>query len=135
MAWGRGFFRIWLFLSALWIGLTVYLSEPKTYKFWRTVYEVKYQNAGSFEIDLAKSQTDLAVELTKGVRAVRPDINSLELQKDSDALLTYIKSEHQIGMDKAKSAWMLTVLPPLALLGFGLCIVWMARGFRPAKLS
>jgi hypothetical protein len=131
MAWGRGFVRLWLVLSALWIGLVVYLSEPKTYtRFWRAIYEVKHPNGRVIEFDLTKSQTDLAADLTAFMQAQRPDMNMVELQKDRDQILRALKSEHQVQMDKAKTAWLLTVLPPFALLGFGLCIFWIARGFR-----
>jgi hypothetical protein len=39
--WGRGFFRAWLVLSVLWIGLNVYLNGPKTYTV-KSVYEAQY---------------------------------------------------------------------------------------------
>ena len=135
MTWGRGFFRLWLFLSALWIGLCVYLNEPKTYTtFWRAVYEAKHQDGRIAEFDLAKkSPAELSAEVTAWMQAQRPDIdiNTIEFQKDRALLLARLSSQHQPQMAKAKDAWLLTVLPPLALLGLGLCIVWIGRGFRP----
>ena len=128
----RGLFRAWIVISAIWIGLTVYLSEPKTYtKFWRLVYEAQYKDGRIVEFDLTKSQAALAADVTAWMQAQRPDINILEVQKDSEQLLAYLKSERQLQMDKAKSAWLVTVVPPLALLIFGLCILWIAPGFRP----
>jgi hypothetical protein len=40
---GQGFFRIWLFLSAIWIGLSIFGHAPKTYSWlWHAPqYEIK----------------------------------------------------------------------------------------------
>jgi len=131
--WRRGFFRLWVVLSVLWIGLVVYLIEPKTYtRFWRAgVYEVKSSDGRVRQFNLAGSQTELAADITAWIQAQRPDINISEFEKDRDELVTALKSEYQAELDEAKTAWLLTVLPPVALLGFGLCIFWIARGFRP----
>jgi hypothetical protein len=132
MAWRRGFFRLWLVLSALWIGLVVYLNEPKTYtRFWNAVYEVKSSDGRVRRFNLAGSQTELAADLTAWMQVQRPDINISEMQTDLDELVTALKSEYQAELDEAKIAWLLTVLPPLALSGFGLSIFWIVRGFRP----
>ena len=133
MAWRRGFFRLWVVLSVLWIGLVVYLIEPKTYtRFWRAgVYEVKSSDGRVRRFNLAESQTELAANLTEWMQAERPDISISELQTDLDELVTAMKSEYQAELNEAKTAWMLTVLPPVALLCFGLCVFWIVRGFRP----
>src|SRR5262245_55084454 len=132
MTWRRGFFRLWLVLSVLWIGLVVYLNEPKTYtRFSNAVYEVKSSDGRVRQFNLAGSQTELAADLTAWMQAERPDISISELQADLDELVTAIKSEYQAELNEAKTAWMLTVLPPVALLCFGLCVFWIVRGFRP----
>jgi hypothetical protein len=132
MTWGRGFFRAWVVLSALWIGLVVYLIGPKTYTTpWKAVYEAKHQDGRVGEFDLTKSEAELAANVNAWMQAQRPDINISQLQKDSDELVTALKSAHKVELDKARGAWLLAVLPPLALLGFGHCIFWIARGFRP----
>jgi hypothetical protein len=132
MAWRRGFFRLWVVLSVLWIGLVVYLNEPKTYiRFSNPVYEVKSSDGRVRRFNLAGSQTKLAADLTEWMQAERPDINISEFENDRDELVTALKAEYQAEVDEAKTAWLFTVLPPLALLGFGLCILWIVRGFRP----
>jgi SH3-like domain-containing protein len=119
-------------LSALWIGVVVYLIEPKTYtRFWKAVYEVKSSDGRVRQFNLAGSQTELAADITAWMQAQRPDINISEFEKDLDELVTAMKSEYQAELNEAKTAWMLAVLPPFALLGFGLCIFWIVRGFRP----
>src|SRR5262245_27808653 len=44
MTWGRGFFRTWLVLSAIWIGLWVYFAGPKTYsRLWHAPkYDIEF---------------------------------------------------------------------------------------------
>src|SRR5262245_12451320 len=92
MAWSRGFFRLWLVLSALWIGLVVYLIEPKTYtRFSNAVYEVKSSDGRVRRFNLAESQTELAANLTEWMQAERPDISISELQTDLDELVTAMK--------------------------------------------
>ena len=132
MAWRRGFFRLWLVLSALWMGVNVYLIEPKTYtRFWQAgVYEVKSSDGRVHQFNLAGSRTELAADLTAWMQVQRPDINISEFEEDRDEVVTALKAEYQTELDEAKTAWLVTVLPPFALLGFGLCIVWIARGFR-----
>jgi hypothetical protein len=42
VSWGRGFFRAWLVLSAIWIGLAVYIAKPLTFSWlWKAPkYEI-----------------------------------------------------------------------------------------------
>src|SRR5262245_14828184 len=135
MAWRRGFFRLWVVLSVLWIGLNVYLIQPKTYtRFSNAVYEVKSSDGRVRKFNLKASQAELAAQITAWMQAHRPDINISELQTDLDELVIEIKAEYQAEVDEAKKAWLVTVLPPVALLGLGLCISWIARGFRPRTL-
>jgi len=129
--WGQGFFRLWIFLSVLWIGLVVYHIGPKSYTTFGRVYEVRDPDGHIREFDLTRNQTDLAADVGEWMQAQRPDIDISELQTDLDELVIAVKSEYQAEVDEAKKAWLVTVLPPVALLGFGLCIFWIARGFRP----
>ena len=131
MAWRRGFFRLWVVLSVLWIGGNVYLIQPKTYtRFSNAVYEVKSSDGRVRKFNLAGSQAELAADIAKWMQAQRPDIEISELQTDLDELVIAIKAEYQAELDEAKTAWLVTVLPPFALLGFGLCVFWIVRGFR-----
>ena len=134
LTWGRGFFRAWVVLSVLWIGLAVYTNEPKTYsRLWRSVYEVEGPDERRAEFNLSKSPTELGADLAAWLQARRPDVESVELLKDRDQLLAHLKATHQENTNKAASALRLTIVPPLALLGFGLCIFWIGRGFRARR--
>ena len=100
-------------------------------RFWKAVYEVKSSDGRVRQFNLAGSQTELAADITAWMQEQRLDINISEFEKDRNELVTALKSEYQAELDEAKTAWMLTVLPPVALLCFGLCIFWIVRGFRP----
>jgi hypothetical protein len=130
MRWGQGFFRIWLVLSALWIGLAVVLYEPKTYThLWRSVGEVGWQGQ-QLELNLFKGREELSAEITAWYHEQRPDLDSAAVQRDREEILDGMLRGHRTSLAQAKTAWLLTVIPPIALFGFGLCIVWIARGFR-----
>jgi len=130
MSWGRGFFRAWLVLSALWIGAVVYLNGTETYTdLWKTNYGVQDESGRTARFELTKSRTNLLLEISDMLRTMKPSISALELQSDSEALLNAMEKENQADFAKAKNAWLLTVVPPLALLIFGLCISWVLRGF------
>ena len=133
MKWGRGFFRAWVVLTALWIGLTVYVQEPETYRLWSSsVYEITDPDGHTGEFNLAKkSQTELAAEITAWIRTQRPDIDDAQRLKDRDRILARLTANHQADRDEAARAWQFSIVPPLMLLGLGLCIFWIARGFRP----
>jgi len=122
MSWAQGFFRIWVVVSMLWIGVTVFFNEPKTYtRLWGAAYEVKYQDGRVFELQVDQKRADLLLK----------ESNRLEVQ-DIEAQLTTLDAEYRDAIEKAKTAWLLTVLPPL---GFGLVIGWIARGFRPRTVG
>ena len=131
MSWGRGFFRAWVVLSAIWIGFMVFVSEPKTYTWlWKTDYGIQDESGRTARFDLTKSRTNLLLEISDMLRTMKPSISALELQSDSEALLNAMEKENQADFAKAKNAWLLTVVPPIALLGLGLCISWILRGFQ-----
>jgi len=131
MSWGRGFFRAWVVLSVLWIGFMVFVSEPKTYTWlWKTDYGIQDESGRTARFDLTKSRTNLLLEISDMLRTMKPSISALEIQSDSEALLNAMEKENQADFAKAKNAWLLTVVPPIALLGLGLCISWILRGFQ-----
>src|SRR5262245_28974347 len=101
MAWRRGFFRLWVVLSVLWIGLVVYLIEPRSYiRFSNAVYEVKSSDGRVRRFNLAGSQTKLAADIATWMQAQRPDIEISELQTDLDELVIAIKAEYQAEVDE-----------------------------------
>ncbi len=147
MTWGRGFFRAWLVLSAIWIGLFIYFYEPVTYSWpWRhQKFDFKSPTGHQMTFDSPKTHEELAAEITAelhreadkvkalgGKTAGLPDefVQSLKtpesIAKARDEFLTIIATDR----DEAKRAWLFTIIPPLVLLGLGLSIAWIFSGFR-----
>jgi hypothetical protein len=150
MTWGRGFFRIWLFLSATWIGLSFYINEPMTYSWiWQAPrYEVKFASGHVTTFDTSKSYQELVADVTKelqreaerlGTPQAAPGggmFDDLVSEADGakrDQLLTDIHSRYETPGEQAKRAWLVTFIPPLALLGLGLSVACILRGFRARK--
>jgi hypothetical protein len=142
MKWGRGFFRTWLVLSVIWIGLFIYFAEPKTYSWlWRAPkYEVEFSSGHRTTFDTSKSHQDLVADVTEELKreAERLKIRDRQAADEilqsvppkSDQLLTDINSRYQTAGEQAERVWLATFIPPVVLLGLGLCIAWILRGFR-----
>jgi hypothetical protein len=142
MRWGRGFFRLWLFLSVIWVAASVYLIEPKTYSFlWRgPILDFETPSGGHFSFDSSESRQDLIRDITAAVQleldkaaATLPAGYVLEVNKRRNELLGFVDSKVRETGNSAKRAWLVTCAPPLVLLGLGLCIAWIVRGFRARK--
>ena len=131
MRWGRGFFRIWIVLSVLWIAATVYAYEPKTYAYpWRAAYELNFEGQPVSELNLRKSAAEISADLLAAMQSFKPDLSRAEIQKDRDQLLARLLATREAGNQGARKAWLATVVPPVLLFCFGLCIGWIVRGFR-----
>jgi hypothetical protein len=129
MRWGRGFFRVWLVLSLLWICPSVYGFKPATYSWLlkAPVYTVSIGNNGrQVTLDTSRRRDELASDLFE---ALKLEAKASKLS-DTDDILTAIDSKYATAGDKAREAWLVTVIPPLALLVLGLAIAWILRGFR-----
>lgn len=146
MTWGRGFFRAWLVLSAIWIGLSVYINEPKSYaSLWRgPLFDFATPSGRAVTLDGSKSREELAADITEELRreagkaAGLPPGFVLEqtpksLSEKRDELLAFIDAKRENASEEAKRAWLVTFIPPFGLLGLGLSIAWILRGFRARK--
>ena len=78
-----------------------------------------------------KSRTEISNELLAWLQKHRPDIDDADREAVSGGILNDLLDKHEIAVVSAKGAWWLTFAPPLALLGLGLCVFWLVRGFRP----
>src|SRR6266481_803432 len=117
VAWGRGFFRIWVLLSIVWISGAIWVqSNPpvergpapfdETLPYLKVVPGVKMERLSDCEPAARDPRADLQ--------------NCIEYFHDlqSQTIRKYAKSIGSV------------VLPPLALLFFGAAIGWALRGFR-----
>jgi hypothetical protein len=132
MRWGR-FFRLWLALSVVWIVASVYLQELRTFQFWRApILEFEAPSGQKFLINTSKSQNEITAELDAALgRESR--LSTSEIEKTRAALLAVIDTAKQIKREEARRAWLATFLPPLTVLGLGLCLGWIFRAFRKEK--
>ena len=132
MRWGR-FFRLWLSLSVIWVVASVYLQELRTFQFWRApILEFEAPSGQKFSINTSKSQNEITAELNAALgRESR--LSSSEVEKTRAALLGGIDTAKQIKSEEAGRAWLATCLPPLAVLGLGLCLGLIFRWFRQEK--
>ena len=142
MRWGRGFFRAWIVLSVIWIGLSVYYFGPTPYRWWspRLAYEFQKDEADPITavFDPSKSQAQLTDDVIAAIKdAAAKSVNvadrEVDLSKTKPELaVADIARAYDQMKQKTRTAWLFTLTPPLALLGLGLCITWILRGFRPA---
>ncbi len=126
MTWGKGFYRVWLLLSAIWIGISVYAANPVTYSWlWKAPqYEIAFVTGNRIVLDTSKSHDELVAPLTAAMKKEAVDL------KERDEILAGINSRYETAGEQAERVWLATFVPPVALLGFGLAIAWVLRGFR-----
>ena len=119
MRWRRAFFRLWLFLSLIWVVASVYLQEPRTFQFWRApILEFEAPSGQKFLIDTSKNHNEITAELNAALgRESR--VSSSEVEKTRAALLSAIETAKQITREEARRAWLATFLTSLAVLGVG----------------
>jgi hypothetical protein len=93
-------------------------------------------------VDGSKSRAEIVAQVAAEVQrhadqATLPSGFELEhpidTKKISDEILEVLDSETPKINAKAKLAWVVTCVPPLALLVVGFCIAWILRGFHPNK--
>ncbi len=132
MRWGR-FFSLWLYLSVIWVVASGYLQELRTFQFWRApILEFESPSGQKFSINTSKNQNEITAELNAALgRESR--LSSNEIEKTRAALLGVIDAAKQIKSERARRAWLATFLPPLAVLGLGLCLGWIFRRFPQEK--
>jgi hypothetical protein len=90
VSWGRGFFRAWLILSAIWIGLAVYIAKPLTYSWlWKAPkYEITTVKGNKITLDSAQSHNDLVAALTEFMKRDGVDLS------ERDQILMGINSRY-----------------------------------------
>jgi hypothetical protein len=132
MRWGRGFFRLWLFLSVIWIAVSVYGYGPR-YQFRRVpILEFESPSGQRFLVDSSKSREEINAQivavLERETAAALPPLPPGYVldhpydDKTRDALLKTTESKTEEARTASLRAWLTTLVPPFALLGFGLTV-------------
>jgi hypothetical protein len=88
-------------------------------------------------LDTSKTHEELAAQVTEVVRAEYERNGRLaetlsSISENRDQILTKIDAEYKKAGEQAKTAWLSTLIPPILLLGLGLAVAWIFRGFRPS---
>jgi hypothetical protein len=106
MRWGRGFFRLWLALSVIWIAVTGYTARDDLWLL---------------------TQWDVLKDRSEGGSS-HPTKETAST--DNQALLNQrIAEASQVLRETAFGALGVVLLPPLSTLLAGLLLSWIGRGF------
>jgi hypothetical protein len=132
LRWGRGLFRAWIFISILWVAATVLATSPSTYaQLWNAPkYEVELQSGRKVTLDTSLSHGELVAMLGDALQREPAKPGQKSNADARDEILNYFGSRYSTAGDRATHAWLTTVLPPAALLAFGIALAWIFRGFR-----
>lgn len=108
--WGRGFFRLWFTLSAIWVAVIGYSTRDDL---WLLTQR-----------DFLESRSEVSSFSPKSIKEpARADETTIaELSRRADAI-------HQELRAAAFGALGVVVLPPLVTLLAGLLLGWIGRGF------
>jgi len=135
MAWRQGFFRIWVVLSVIWVGVAILIAQPKTYVWlWNAPkYEITFPTGLKFTLDGGKTREEATELLDSQIKheVSRPGREKLKLD-DRDELLQSMYGGYSSPGDQARDAWLATLIPPVGLFLVGLTVGWILRGFRKA---
>lgn len=133
MSWGRGFFRAWVVISALWVAVTMFIVKPSTYAlFWNAPkYEVSFPSGRKVTVDTSRTHQELVATVDEALRQESPPKPGEKSHADSrDEILSYFDARYSSAGDRATDAWLITAVPPGVLLLVGIAVVWIIRGFR-----
>jgi hypothetical protein len=133
MTWGRGFFRTWAVIAAIWVAAMVYSAKPSTYAmFWNAPkYEVSFPSGRKVTLDTSRPHQELVAVLDDALQQEPPPKPGEKSHADSrDEMLNYFDVRYSSPGDRAVEAWLLTVIPPGALFLTGVAVAWIIRGFR-----
>ena len=143
MQWSRGFFRLWIVLSALYVtpvgfflGADVFTPISGLY----AVFTVELAAGTVHAFDTTKSADALRADVTAAWRADAATFarngNSTEaarqlvkLTTNTDNVLRTLADQNTSRQEKARNSLLLLSGPPLALLLIGAVFGWIAKGF------
>ncbi|MHC2396506.1 hypothetical protein ACVMGC_001050 [Bradyrhizobium barranii subsp. barranii] len=144
MTWASGFLRLWILLALLWCGAIVAVLGKDEFKgLWqpRGRIEVEYKGDNKDLLDGSRPVEELRRQIingvTKGASTLAQRGDTAEAKKriaeannSADELLKVIDDESAKRTDQLHRALTILLVPPIALLIFGVAITWVASGFR-----
>lgn len=133
----RGLFRLWIVVSALWL----LAGGSFTFITWKEVSSIKVQtemNNASREKRVAElkamppnereriGETLYEVTLENSDKSTHTVVLSAKMLRETQELENSLNGSKQ----RLKETLLLTVVPPLALLGLGASLLWAFSGFK-----
>lgn len=92
--------------------------------------EVAFPSGWKVTLDTSLSHQKL-VEVLDDALQREPTKPGQKSNADSrDEILDYFGARYSTVGDRATNAWLITMIPPAALLAFGIASAWIIRGFR-----
>jgi hypothetical protein len=143
MAWSKGFFRLWLLLTLLWMCVAFVLLGKDEFKgLWKpkSAIEVEYNGGLKDVLDSSLRPEDLRRQIVEGVSKAavllqKTDAADAKKQVEgvdgtADELLKVLDDENEKRADRLYKGSAILLAPPAALLISGIAIAWVASGFR-----
>jgi hypothetical protein len=144
MTWASGFLRLWILLALLWCGATVAMLGKDEFKgLWQPRVRINVEFKGGYEdvLDGSRPIDELRRQIingvTKGAATLAQRGETAEAKKQIaeanisvDELIKVIDDESAKRADQLHRALTILLVPPIALLVFGVAIAWVASGFR-----
>ena len=135
MAWRKGFFRIWVVLSVIWIGVAILIAKPQTYVWlWNAPkYEITLPTGSRIILDGSKSREEANEFLDDQIKHEASNRPGAKIEPGTrDEVLNSIYGGYASPGERAREAWFAAVLPPIGLFIIGLAVGWIFTGFRKA---
>lgn len=140
MSWRRGFFRLWLVLSVIYIVGAVYDHAPYTYQ----PAPVAISNLSDEDLKkLAQKNASASPQVTfddlipqnkPAVGHGLTDEEAAKLGAKPNPFAQFDPKPGDINWPYIKDSVPVIVIPPVFFLALGLAIAWIARGFRRAPV-
>jgi hypothetical protein len=124
IAWGRGFFRIWVLLSVVWISGAIWVETNPPVQSGPPLFD---EAAPIFQLP----SPGLKMERPSDCEPAARREPGFDLQKCIENFR--VQQSLTIWRYVRWTAW--AIVPPLALLFFGTAIDWALRGFRPVSTT
>jgi hypothetical protein len=143
MRWGRGFFRLWIVVTIIWMTAVVAVLGKEPFEALRKPrqWEVKHDTGITVVVDSSQSPDRIKPQM---IDVAQKAAALLDRQGDHAGAKKVIESANDLvdgvvktvsdgkteRADRLRGALTWLLGPPVGLLALGLTTAWVARGFR-----
>jgi hypothetical protein len=131
MNWRRGFLRIWIVASAVWIFGVVYIAgidRLKPLMNPHAKFQVELTDGSVHTFDTGIPLNDLQAKVA--LAFTRLGMKPADVAKSQKELIDELYKRNHERQSNSQIVLVLVAGPPLILLITGLLVGWIARGFR-----